>query len=65
MAHLDANKSTSSTTTQVAAATYSGNQNELNILSNVAMESDVKFLMIVIVLIAQLLEQNRWVLIQD
>ncbi len=35
MAHLDANKSTSSTTTQVAAATYLDDQNELNILSNV------------------------------
>jgi hypothetical protein len=35
VAHLDANKSTSSTTTQVAAATYLDNQNELNILSNV------------------------------
>jgi hypothetical protein len=35
VAHLDANKSTSSTTTQVAAATYLDNQNELNVLSNV------------------------------
>jgi hypothetical protein len=35
VAHLDANKYTSSTTTQVAAATYLDNQNELNILSNV------------------------------
>jgi hypothetical protein len=35
VAHLDANKSTSSTTTQVAAATYVDNQNELNMLSNV------------------------------
>jgi hypothetical protein len=35
VAHLDANKSTSSTTTQVAAATYLDDQNELNILSNV------------------------------
>jgi hypothetical protein len=34
VAHLDANKSTSSTTTQVAAATYLDNQNELNIPSN-------------------------------
>ncbi len=35
MTHLDANKSTSSTTTQVAASTYLDNQNELNIQSNV------------------------------
>jgi hypothetical protein len=35
VAHLDANKSTSPTTTQVAAVTYLDNQNELNILSNV------------------------------
>ncbi len=35
MAHLDANKSTTSTTAQVAAATYLDDQNELNILSNV------------------------------
>jgi hypothetical protein len=35
VAHLDANKSTSSTSTKVAAATYLDNQNELNILSNV------------------------------
>ncbi len=35
VAHLDANKSTSSTTTQNAAETYLDNQNELNILSNV------------------------------
>jgi hypothetical protein len=35
VSHLDANKSTSSTATQVAAATYLDNQNELNILSNV------------------------------
>ncbi len=34
VALLDANMSTSSTTTQVAAATYLDNQNELNILSN-------------------------------
>ncbi len=34
VAHLDANKSTSSTTMQVAAATYLDNQNELNVLSN-------------------------------
>jgi hypothetical protein len=35
VAHLDANKSTSSTTTQVALATYLDDQNELNVLSNV------------------------------
>ncbi len=34
MAHLDANKSTSSTTTQVAAATYLDDQNNFYILSN-------------------------------
>jgi hypothetical protein len=38
VAHLDANKSTPSTTTQVAAATYLDNQKELNILSNVGDE---------------------------
>ncbi len=35
MAHLDANKSTSSTTTQVAVATYLDDQNELNVISKV------------------------------
>ena len=35
MAHLHVNESTSSTTTQVAAATYLDNQNDLNVLSNV------------------------------
>jgi hypothetical protein len=35
VANLDGNNSTSSTTTQVAAATYLDDQNELNILSNV------------------------------
>jgi hypothetical protein len=35
VAHLDENKSTSSTTTQVAAATYLDNQNDWKVLSNV------------------------------
>jgi hypothetical protein len=35
VAHVNANRSTSSATTQVSAATYVDNQNELNVLSNV------------------------------
>ncbi len=38
VAHLDGNKSSSSTTTQVTAATYLDDQNELNVLSNVGDE---------------------------
>ncbi len=43
VAHLDVNKCTSSTTAQVAAATYLDNQNELSVLSMWAKESDVNF----------------------
>jgi hypothetical protein len=52
-------------TTQVAAATYLNNQNELNISSNVGDGIRCQFLTIVIVPIAQLLKQNCWVLNQD